>query len=1082
MKFDILHNFISPVTGYILSDTNYVPYGNKRGIAVPSPIIIDIRLDLINLRKRYNTLSNADFVVGHSNSELPNAQVLNELADGFVYSTEGVVSTFPSIPDLPLCYTASTENLSYTYNNGDEGIGATLTDIFLGTFTIDGITPPLNSIILIKDQTNTYENGIYVLTSTGDITDDAILTRSTLYDLAPQIQSGNIVAVEYGTVNARTLWVQTQEVTLIGIDAILFIQLSFTNFLTADFVIGHANSELPNAQVLSTLANGFVYNTSGTVSTVATIPQLPLCYAASTANLTYIYNNGTDGVGATLTATFLGAFMVDGISVPLNSIILIKDQITTYQNGIYVLSITGGLSTNAVLTRSTSYDLPSQIESGDLVAVEFGTLNAQTIWVQTQNLGVIGTNAILFIQLSLAAFLPENNIWIGNNLNQPIPNPTIFLNNLPTLTTDYIWRGDIHNRPFESNSLTTAEKNIDTLNTDVSDLLTSLRNLASLVNSIVNTVQSLDNLINGVGVAFSYTALIAAVVGLELQVIDNGGDIQRLKESLGRFYQRALIPVSAENDLSYIIDRLINSVNGLGEYVRHLTVNQLPIVDNVNFNNFRAINLSNPINPQDGVTKYYVDLLSVEGTAGQIISTLGSVRVNGPNKFTLSLVPTGITPGSYTYTSLTVDTYGRITAISSGSITGSITLVGNVTGTGVLGSPITTTLALNLNEISALNLGTGNIDANHFKIVNVADPTNPLDAVNLETLTSYIPTFYTITLTGAVSGSGPSNLPIATSFNLNLNEISSLNLTSGNVDLNSFKLVNVTDPTNPQDAVTKKYVDLITVLGTIGEIISTSTLVTLNGPNEFILSLAPTGVTAGSYIYTSLTIDAFGRITSAVSGSNTISLIGPVSGSGVLGGSITTSFTLNLNGISSLNLTNGNVDLNNFKLINVANPTNPLDAVNLQTLESYIPSEFTITLKGDVIGSGPSNLPIVTTMVKTLNNINNDGDVNIKNFNVINVADPNDPLDAVNLRSLNYYFAGLKLDGFIVGNYAPGGIIRTLPGPECLLTNIQAGGNVNMDFYSIQDVPEMNGILDDTNENNAVSFAFLFKLLNDEVL
>lgn len=51
MKFDILHNFISPVTGRVLADTDYVLVGDRLGIATPSPMLIDIRLDLNNLRQ-----------------------------------------------------------------------------------------------------------------------------------------------------------------------------------------------------------------------------------------------------------------------------------------------------------------------------------------------------------------------------------------------------------------------------------------------------------------------------------------------------------------------------------------------------------------------------------------------------------------------------------------------------------------------------------------------------------------------------------------------------------------------------------------------------------------------------------------------------------------------------------------------------------------------------------------------------------------------------------------------------------------------------------------------------------------------
>lgn len=102
-QYDVLHNFISPITGRVLSDPNYVLVGNKNGIAIPSPILIDIRLDLIALRKRYNSLVKGDIIIGHPNNELPNAQVLFNLANGYLYNIEGVVSINTLIPigDLP---------------------------------------------------------------------------------------------------------------------------------------------------------------------------------------------------------------------------------------------------------------------------------------------------------------------------------------------------------------------------------------------------------------------------------------------------------------------------------------------------------------------------------------------------------------------------------------------------------------------------------------------------------------------------------------------------------------------------------------------------------------------------------------------------------------------------------------------------------------------------------------------------------------------------------------------------------------------------------------------------------------------
>ena len=98
MKFDVLHNFISPVTGRILSTNNYVLVGNNAGIAIPSPDLIDLKLDLINLRIDFDVASSASYILGFSNSRLPNAQVLHSLSDGIIFNTAGLISTIAVIP------------------------------------------------------------------------------------------------------------------------------------------------------------------------------------------------------------------------------------------------------------------------------------------------------------------------------------------------------------------------------------------------------------------------------------------------------------------------------------------------------------------------------------------------------------------------------------------------------------------------------------------------------------------------------------------------------------------------------------------------------------------------------------------------------------------------------------------------------------------------------------------------------------------------------------------------------------------------------------------------------------------------
>lgn len=123
------------------------------------------------------------------------------------------------------------------------------------------------------------------------------------------------------------------------------------------------------------------------------------CYAATTANLiNIIYDNGLSGIGATITnnASTLTAFTVDGLSPPVNSRVLIKDQSTNLQNGIYVLTTVGSNSIPWVLTRTTDYNKPGQINPGDLVYVQFGNINATLNYQQTATIVTIGTSPIVF--------------------------------------------------------------------------------------------------------------------------------------------------------------------------------------------------------------------------------------------------------------------------------------------------------------------------------------------------------------------------------------------------------------------------------------------------------------------------------------------------------------------------------------------------------------------------------------------------------------------------------------------------------------------------------------------------------------
>ncbi len=126
--------------------------------------------------------------------------------------------------------------------------------------------------------------------------------------------------------------------------------------------------------------------------------------AASTVALTATYANGTSGVGATLTnAGTQAAFTLDSVALALGERVLIKNQATAFQNGIYTVTTVGTISTNWVLTRATDFDNNpgGEIEGGDFVFVQEGTANADNGYVVTTNGTVtVGTTGIDWVQFS----------------------------------------------------------------------------------------------------------------------------------------------------------------------------------------------------------------------------------------------------------------------------------------------------------------------------------------------------------------------------------------------------------------------------------------------------------------------------------------------------------------------------------------------------------------------------------------------------------------------------------------------------------------------------------------------------------
>jgi hypothetical protein len=85
---------------------------------------------------------------------------------------------------------------------------------------------------------------------------------------------------------------------------------------------------------------------------------------------------------------------LDGVTLVAGDRILVKNQTTQSENGIYIVQASGQP------TRATDFDTATEVDSGDFVFVSGGTTQAATGWVQTNKPATIGTDAIVFSQFS----------------------------------------------------------------------------------------------------------------------------------------------------------------------------------------------------------------------------------------------------------------------------------------------------------------------------------------------------------------------------------------------------------------------------------------------------------------------------------------------------------------------------------------------------------------------------------------------------------------------------------------------------------------------------------------------------------
>jgi hypothetical protein len=172
-------------------------------------------------------------------------------------------------------------------------------------------------------------------------------------------------------------------------------------YTTANIAAAANNTVLvTKAYVDDAVSAGVHFHEPVVYATAAALPNSPT------------YDNGTDGVGATLTAGANAALVIDGVTLTSptdNGIrVLVQNQASAAQNGVYVVTEAGSGSAAWVLTRSSdtdTYEVASSngLSEGSTFYVEAGDTNAgSTFTCNTQGTITFGTTAISFALVSSA--------------------------------------------------------------------------------------------------------------------------------------------------------------------------------------------------------------------------------------------------------------------------------------------------------------------------------------------------------------------------------------------------------------------------------------------------------------------------------------------------------------------------------------------------------------------------------------------------------------------------------------------------------------------------------------------------------
>lgn len=223
--------------------------------------------------------------------------------------------------------------------------------VIAGTSSSDGVTPVLPYVDPITHRLKVDIAGA----GSGTVTSVSVVTANGVSGSVANATTIPAITLTLGAITPSSIAGTTfsGNNTFGGSNSFVLLPTSSATPLTAN--------ELVNKSYVDTFVQGLTVKMS--------------CDVATTANITLSGEQTIDGV---LTST---------------SRVLVKNQSTQANNGIYT-------SGAGAWTRTSDYDQSAEVAAGTFTAILSGTVNANTLWVQTTSNPTIGVSALVFSKLS----------------------------------------------------------------------------------------------------------------------------------------------------------------------------------------------------------------------------------------------------------------------------------------------------------------------------------------------------------------------------------------------------------------------------------------------------------------------------------------------------------------------------------------------------------------------------------------------------------------------------------------------------------------------------------------------------------